>query len=53
VFGTELVAMNIYNTAFALNKMAQGQAKAIIFFLILVVVSLVQVYFNKKREVEL
>lgn len=53
VFGTELVAMNIYNTAFALNNMARGQAKAVLFFVILVIISLVQVYFNKKREVEL
>lgn len=53
VFGTELAALNIYNTAFALNHMAQGQAKAVIFFVVLVAVSLVQVYFNKKREVEL
>lgn len=53
VFGTELVAMNIYNTAFAMDKMAQGQAKAVIFFVVLVAVSLTQVYFNKRREVEL
>ncbi|HWI65275.1 MAG TPA: sugar ABC transporter permease [Symbiobacteriaceae bacterium] len=53
VFGTELVAMNIYNTAFGLNRMAQGQAKAVVFFVVLVVVSLIQVYFNKKREVEM
>lgn len=51
--GTELVAMNIYNTAFQMNRMAQGQAKAIIFFVVLVILSLVQVYFNKRREVEL
>ncbi len=53
VFGTELVAMNIYNTAFSMNRMAEAQAKAVVFFVILVVVSLVQVYFNKKREVEM
>lgn len=53
VFATELLAMNIYNTAFALNETARGQAKAVLFFVILVVVSLVQVYFNKKREVEM
>jgi raffinose/stachyose/melibiose transport system permease protein len=51
--GTELVAMNIYNTAFQMNRMAQGQAKAVIFFVVLVIVSLIQVYFNKKREVEM
>lgn len=53
VFATELVAMNIYNTAFAMNEMAQGQAKAVLFFVVLVILSLIQVYFNKKREVEL
>ncbi|MGE5592048.1 MAG: carbohydrate ABC transporter permease [Bacillota bacterium] len=53
VFGTELVAMNIYNTAFSLNRMAEAQAKAVVFFVILVVVALIQVYFNKKREVEM
>ncbi len=53
VFGTELLAMNIYNTAFSVNNMAQGQAKAVIFFVALVAVALIQVYFNKKREVEM
>ncbi|MHB9145212.1 MAG: carbohydrate ABC transporter permease [Symbiobacteriia bacterium] len=53
VFGTELVAMNIYNTAFSMNKMAQGQAKAVVFFVVLAGLSLIQVHFNKKREVEL
>jgi raffinose/stachyose/melibiose transport system permease protein len=53
VFSTELVAMNIYNTAFAINRMAQGQAKAVIFFLVLVLISLIQVYLNKRREVEM
>lgn len=53
VFSTELLAMNIYNTAYALNQTARGQAKAVIFFVVLVIVALVQVYFNKKREVEM
>ena len=53
VFGTELVAMNIYNTAFAMNQMAQGQAKAVVFFVVLAIISLVQVYLNKRREVEM
>lgn len=53
VFSTELVAMNIYNTAFAINKMALGQAKAVLFFVVLVIISLVQVSFNKRREVEM
>jgi len=50
---SELLAMNIYNTANLNNKMALGQAKAVVFFLILVVVSLIQVYFNKRKEVEM
>lgn len=50
---SELLAMNIYNTANLNNKLALGQAKAVVFFLILVVISLVQVYFNKKKEVEM
>jgi raffinose/stachyose/melibiose transport system permease protein len=53
VQGTNLVAMNIYQEAFSRNNLGLGQAKAIVFFAILLVVSLVQVYFNKKREVEL
>jgi len=32
--------------------MGEGQAKAIIFFFLLLVVSVTQVYFSKKREVE-
>ncbi|MEI6875153.1 MAG: sugar ABC transporter permease [Spirochaetota bacterium] len=53
IFGTELLAMNIYNTAFISNDLAMGQARAVIFFLVLAVVSVVQVYTNKKREIEL
>ena len=33
--------------------MALGQAKAVIFFIVLVVVSLVQVSINKSKEVEM
>ncbi|WP_173915534.1 carbohydrate ABC transporter permease [Halobacillus sp. Marseille-Q1614] len=50
---TEMVAMDIVNTAFSDNDMAYAQAKAVIFFLIVSVVALTQVYYNKKREVEM
>jgi raffinose/stachyose/melibiose transport system permease protein len=53
VNSTEMLAVHIYNVAFKYNDMAQGQARAIIFFLVLSVVSIGQVYFNKKREVEM
>lgn len=49
---TQMVAMNIFNTAFAQNKMGYAQAKALIFFIIIAVISLTQVYVTKKREVE-
>jgi raffinose/stachyose/melibiose transport system permease protein len=49
---SQLLAMDIYSTANGLNKMAEAQAKAVVFFIILVVFSLVQVYINKRREVE-
>ncbi|MCP3027642.1 carbohydrate ABC transporter permease [Halobacillus sp. A5] len=50
---TQMVAMEIVNTAFSDNDMAYAQAKAVIFFLIVSVVALTQVYYNKKREVEM
>jgi len=50
---TELLALNIYNTAFAFNELAQGQAKAVLFFVMLTVIALVQVYFNKRKEIEM
>jgi raffinose/stachyose/melibiose transport system permease protein len=53
IFATELLALNIYNTAFVGNKIAMGQARAVIFFLVLVIIALIQVYINKKREVEM
>ncbi len=48
-----LMAINIYNTAFVEYKMGTGQAKAIIFFIVLLGFSLLQVHYNKKKEVEL
>ena len=53
VQASELLALNIYNTAFKYSKMAEGQAKAVVFFVVLVVVSLIQVSINKSKEVEM
>lgn len=53
VNSTELLAVHIYNVAFKYNNMAEGQARAIVFFLALSLVSLAQVYYNKRKEVEL
>lgn len=53
IFGTELLALNIYQTAFTANNLAEGQARAVIFFVVLIVISLGQVSANKKKEIEL
>jgi raffinose/stachyose/melibiose transport system permease protein len=45
-------SLNIYNTAFAYRQLAQGQAKALVFFAALAVIALVQVRANKKKEIE-
>jgi len=52
VMASQLLAMDIFNTAKA-NRMAEAQAMAVILFVALVVVSLIQVSVNKKKEVEL
>ena len=49
----EFLALNIYNTAFSFRQLAQGQAKAVVFFVILTVISLIQVYNNKRKEIEM
>ena len=49
----QMVAMSIVKAAFTENKMAYAQTQAVIFFLIIAAVAVTQVYFNKKREVDL
>lgn len=53
VSGTSLMAVDIYREAFTRFNMGVGQAKAIVFFAVLLLISITQVYVNKKREVEL
>lgn len=50
---TQMVAMSIVKTAFTENKMALAQSQAVIFFIIVGVVAVSQVYYNKKREVDM
>jgi raffinose/stachyose/melibiose transport system permease protein len=49
----EFLALNIYQTAFSYRQLAQGQAKAVIFFLVIAVISMIQVRANKKKEIEM
>jgi len=50
---TELFAMNIYNEIFGYGNYGYGQAKAILFFVIIAAITLTQVYLTKKREVDM
>ncbi|WP_108671662.1 carbohydrate ABC transporter permease [Peribacillus acanthi] len=50
---TQMVAMEIFKTAFSENQLAYASAKAVVFFILVAAISLIQVYFNKKREVEM
>ncbi len=50
---TEMMAMNIYNEIFSLGNYGYGQAKAIIFFIAVAAITLIQVSITKKREVEM
>ncbi|WP_139902061.1 carbohydrate ABC transporter permease [Clostridium thermarum] len=49
---TMMVTMNIVNKAFVENNYGIGQAEAIILFIIVAIVSGIQVYIGKKGEVE-
>jgi raffinose/stachyose/melibiose transport system permease protein len=50
---TAMVALDIYNTFYSRNGWeGVGQAKAVLFFLMVVIISLVQLSITRKREVE-
>jgi len=49
---TESVALNIYKEAFQNNRYGLGTAKSLIFFVIVAAVTSLQVYFTKRKEVE-
>lgn len=49
---TESVAMNIYNEAYTNNRLGLGTAKAVIFFVVVAIITSLQVRFTKSKEVE-
>ena len=49
---TELISMTVYNKAFLSQDYGVGQAQAFFLFLIVATITLIQVYFSKKMEVE-
>lgn len=50
---TEMLSMNIYRSAFMENKLGQAQAKAVIFLVVVAIITLTQLYSFKKKEVEM
>ena len=50
---TELFAMNIFNEIFGYGNYGLGQAKAIVFFVIVAAVTLTQVVITKRKEVQM
>lgn len=49
---TEMLALNIYTEAFVNNRYGIGEAKALIFFLVVAAITVIQVTYTKKKEVE-
>ena len=50
---TEMLALNIYNSFYeSTTNMGVGQAKAVIFFLVVVIIALSQLYFTRSKEVD-
>jgi raffinose/stachyose/melibiose transport system permease protein len=49
---TQLISMHVYEKAFLSQQYGSGQAEAFFLFLMIAVVTLFQVYFGKKLEVE-
>lgn len=49
---TQSVALNIYEEAFRNNRYGLGTAKAFIFFIVVALITLIQVSLTKKKEVE-
>ncbi|MCU6711441.1 sugar ABC transporter permease [Paenibacillus sp. J5C_2022] len=50
---TELFAMNIFNEIFGYGNYGLGQAKAIVFFVIVALVTVTQVVITKRKEVQM
>lgn len=50
---TEMLALNIYKTFYQSSvSKGVGQAKAVVFFVIVVIIALLQLYFTRRKEVQ-
>ena len=50
---TEMISLNIYNEIFSQSNFGLGQAKAIVFFFIVAIITFVQVRVTSSKEVEI
>lgn len=50
---TQMLALNIYSTAFTFNRLGIAQAKAVLFLITVAFITLTQIYYSKQREVEM
>ena len=48
---TELLAFKIYQTAFSNFEYGKGQAEAVVLFIIVAIISMIQVRVSKSKEV--
>lgn len=48
---TQMISMNIYNTAYSYQNLGLAQAKAVIFLIIVGCIAFTQLYFTKRKEV--
>ncbi len=49
---TQMLALNIYRTAFVMQDFGQGQAKAVLFLIAVSAITLTQMSLSKKKEIE-
>ena len=52
---SQMLALNIYDTFYARSGpqwKGIGQAKAVVFFLLVIAIALVQLYFTRRKEVQ-
>ena len=52
IWGTKLISMYILDTYQVSLRPALAQAQAVIFFIVLTVISIIQVQYNKRKEIE-
>ncbi len=50
---TEMIALRIYNTAYVSLKFGNAQAQAVVLFVIVAFISVLQAYFTQKKEVQM